>query len=161
MLPELLNQIPPDQEIGSIPADGAYDTCKCHGAIAARQACAVIPPRKNAKLWKPTSDGAIARNDAVKAQRYLGRTVWRRRKRISPSKSLRNQDAFYEPARPIVDDEGLQKASCRNSNPHRCPQPLHGSWLTYYSTRRLRASGVRGKTSFSQFLQQSPEHYEL
>jgi hypothetical protein len=25
-----------------------------------------------------TSAGAIARNDAVKAQRYLGRTVWRR-----------------------------------------------------------------------------------
>jgi hypothetical protein len=38
----------------------------------------VIPPRKNAKLWKPTSAGAIARNDAVNAQRYLGRTLWRR-----------------------------------------------------------------------------------
>ncbi len=25
-----------------------------------------------------TSDGAIARNDAVNAQRYLGRTLWRR-----------------------------------------------------------------------------------
>ncbi len=38
----------------------------------------VIPPRKNAKPWKPTSAGAIARNDAVNAQRYLGRTMWRR-----------------------------------------------------------------------------------
>jgi hypothetical protein len=38
----------------------------------------LIPPRKNAKLWKPTSAGAIARNDAVNAQRYLGRTLWRR-----------------------------------------------------------------------------------
>ena len=37
-----------------------------------------IPPRKNAKPWKPTSDGAIARNDAVNAQRYLGWTLWRR-----------------------------------------------------------------------------------
>ncbi len=78
MLPELLNQIPPDQDIGSVTADGAYDTRKCHEAIAARDAHAVIPPRKNAKPWKPTSDGAIARNDAVNAQRYLGRTVWRR-----------------------------------------------------------------------------------
>jgi hypothetical protein len=25
-----------------------------------------------------TSDGAIARNEAIKAQRYLGRTLWRR-----------------------------------------------------------------------------------
>ncbi len=78
MLPELLSQIPPDQDIGSVTADGAYDTRKCHEAIAARDAHAVIPPRKNAKPWKPASAGAVARNDAVNAQRYLGRTVWRR-----------------------------------------------------------------------------------
>jgi hypothetical protein len=78
MLPDLLNQIPPDQDIGSVTADGAYDTRKCHEAIAARGANAVIPPRKNAKPWKPTSAGAIARNEAVSAQQYLGRTLWRR-----------------------------------------------------------------------------------
>lgn len=64
MLPELLTQIPDDQDIGSVTADGAYDTRKCHDAIAIRNAHAVIPPRKNAKPWKPTSDGAIARNEA-------------------------------------------------------------------------------------------------
>ncbi len=58
--------------------DRAYDTRKCHEAIADRDAHAVIPPRKNAKPWKPTSAGAIARNDAVNAQQYLGRTLWRR-----------------------------------------------------------------------------------
>ena len=47
-------------------------------AIAARDAHAVVPPRKNAKPWKPTRTGEIARNDAVNAQRYLGRTLWRR-----------------------------------------------------------------------------------
>ena len=78
MLPKLLNQILFDQDIGSVTADGAYDTRKCHEAIAARDAHAVVPPRKNAKPWKPTSAGAIARNDAVHAQRYLGRTLWRR-----------------------------------------------------------------------------------
>ncbi|MEP6064342.1 MAG: IS5 family transposase [Paracoccaceae bacterium] len=52
MLPELLNQTPPDQDIGSVTADGAYDTRKCHEAIAARDAHAVIPPRKNAKPWR-------------------------------------------------------------------------------------------------------------
>ena len=71
MLPELLNQILSDQDIGSVTADGAYDTHKCHEAIAARDAHAVVPPRKNAKPWKPTSTGAIARNDAVNALRYL------------------------------------------------------------------------------------------
>ena len=59
MLPELVNQIPSDQDIGRVTADGAYDTRKCHEAIAARDAHAVIPPRKNAKPWKPTSAGAI------------------------------------------------------------------------------------------------------
>lgn len=38
MLPGLLNQIPPDQEIASVTADGAFDTRKCHDAIAARGA---------------------------------------------------------------------------------------------------------------------------
>ncbi len=48
ILPDLLDQIPEDQEIGSVTADGAYDTRKCHDAIADRGAHAVIPPRKNA-----------------------------------------------------------------------------------------------------------------
>ncbi|GLO68680.1 hypothetical protein MACH17_01970 [Phaeobacter inhibens] len=65
MLPDLLEQIPPDQEIATIIADGAYDTRKCHDAIAARNAHAVIPPRKNAKPWKPTSAGAIAHKSPV------------------------------------------------------------------------------------------------
>jgi hypothetical protein len=43
VLPDLENQIPPDQDIGSATADGAYDTRKCHEAIAARDAHAVIP----------------------------------------------------------------------------------------------------------------------
>jgi hypothetical protein len=75
MLPELLNQIPLDQEIDSSTADGAYDTRKCHDAVAERGAAAVIPPRKNAKPW---SAGAFARNEALRVSKYLGRTLWRR-----------------------------------------------------------------------------------
>ncbi|WP_424984561.1 IS5 family transposase [Microbulbifer sp. S227A] len=36
ILPELLDQIAADEQIGSVTADGAYDTRKCHEAIAAR-----------------------------------------------------------------------------------------------------------------------------
>ena len=78
MLPELLKQIPPDQPIASVTADGAFDTRKCHDAIAGRGAHAVIPPRKNAKPWKPDTPGAIARNEALRTSRRLGRTIWRR-----------------------------------------------------------------------------------
>ena len=91
MLPELLAQIPADQDITSVTApshglhanrcratDGAYDTRKCHDAIAERGANAVIPPRKNAKPWKAITAGAVARNEALRASKYLGRALWRR-----------------------------------------------------------------------------------
>ena len=77
VLPDLLSQIPPEQEIGSVTADGAYDTRNCHNAIADRGANAIIPPRKNAKPWKPTTAGAVARNEALRAAKYLGRAIWR------------------------------------------------------------------------------------
>ena len=38
VLPDLLSQIPADEAIGSVTADGAYDTRKCHDAIADRGA---------------------------------------------------------------------------------------------------------------------------
>ena len=78
MLPELLDQIPPDQEIATVTADGAFDTRKCHDAIAARGAAAIIPPRKNATPWKPRTAGAIARNEILLTSKRLGRTIWRR-----------------------------------------------------------------------------------
>ena len=42
ILPDLLNQISSDQETSSVTGDGAYDTRKCHDAISARNANAVI-----------------------------------------------------------------------------------------------------------------------
>jgi len=38
VLPELIGQIPPDQEIASVTVDGAFDPRKCHDAIDARSA---------------------------------------------------------------------------------------------------------------------------
>ena len=66
ILPDLLNQIPEDQDIGSVTADGAYATRKCHDAIADRGAHAVIPPRKNAKPWKTVTAGAASRRDETR-----------------------------------------------------------------------------------------------
>ena len=77
MLPERLDQIPPEQEIGSVTADGAFDTLKCHDAIAARGALAIIPLRKNAKPWKCDTPRAISRNDILRTSKRFGRTIWR------------------------------------------------------------------------------------
>lgn len=78
MLPELLDQIPADRPIDKVSADGAYDTRACHAAIAARDACAVIPARKNARPWLENTPGAQARNEILRTTRRLGRTIWRR-----------------------------------------------------------------------------------
>ena len=46
--------------------------------VPTTRANAVIPPRKNAWPWKLISAGAIAQNEAVRANKYLGRAQWRR-----------------------------------------------------------------------------------
>lgn len=75
--PMLPAQIAADEPIASVCADGAYDTRSCMDAIAARQAVAVIPPRKNASLWKRPSAGSEQRNEAVRACKRFGRSLWR------------------------------------------------------------------------------------
>ncbi len=71
-------RIPANEPIVSVTADGAYDTRGCRDAIANRGADAVIPPRRNAKPWEKDSPGVEARNEALRAIKRLGRTIWRR-----------------------------------------------------------------------------------
>ena len=123
MLPELLDQIPPDQQIASVTApshglqanrcratDGAFDTRKCHDAIAARGAAAIIPPRKNAKPWKPDTAGAIARNEALRASRRFGRTIWRPLSAASCGCACRAMDGA------AITAEATSKQRCTVSN---------------------------------------------
>jgi hypothetical protein len=77
MLPELMGQIPEDEPIASVHADGAYDTRGCHEAIAERGAQAIIPPRSNAQAWQPDTAGARVRNEAVAACQRLGPEIWK------------------------------------------------------------------------------------
>lgn len=77
VLPELLDQIPDRDEIGTVTADGAYDTRRCHTAIIDRQATAIIPIRKNGRPWKRLP-AAIARNRNPARRRHYGRSFWKR-----------------------------------------------------------------------------------
>lgn len=52
MLPDLLAQIPAEEEIATVTADGAYDTRACHDAIATR-------------------------DEILRASKHLGRALWR------------------------------------------------------------------------------------
>jgi hypothetical protein len=78
VLPDLLDQIPEGEEIGTGTADGAYDTRRCHTAIIARQATPIIPIRKNRRLWKEDCPAAMARNETLRATRQYGRAFWKR-----------------------------------------------------------------------------------
>lgn len=77
-LPGLLAQIPTDETILSVGGDGAYDTRDCHAAIAGRGADPVIPVRRNGKPWTQEGPGVDARNEALRAIKRLGRTIWKK-----------------------------------------------------------------------------------
>ena len=76
VLPDLLTQIPVDQPIRTVTADGAYDTRTCHTAIVERGGTAVIPIRKNGRAWK--EDGLCCTKGLMDGlTRPLGRPILR------------------------------------------------------------------------------------
>ena len=89
VLRDLLDQIPPDEQIGTVTGDGAFDTRRCHTAIVDRGGSAVIPIRRNGRLWKEDCSAALAivlgpmadivspRNDILRASKRFGRANWK------------------------------------------------------------------------------------
>lgn len=76
VLPELLDQIPADAPIGVVGDDGAYDTRKCHAAIAARGATPSIPPRDGAAPWSKRTPGAAWLNGVIDVIGQSSRRDW-------------------------------------------------------------------------------------
>lgn len=72
VLPHLLDQIPPDEQIGTVTGDDAFDTRRCHSAILGRGGTAIIPRRKNGRRWREDCPAAKARNEILKATQRLG-----------------------------------------------------------------------------------------
>lgn len=90
VLPDLLNQIPQDEVIGTVTADGVYDTRRCHSAILERGA---IPIRKNGWSWKEDCPAAIASNETLRATRHYASGVLEAMDRIPRPQPNRNEDA--------------------------------------------------------------------
>jgi Transposase DDE domain len=160
MLPELLSQIPPGQETASVTADGAYDTRKCHDAIAERGAHAVILPRKNSKP-KAITAGAVAHNEALRASKYLERALWRRwsgyhrrsraEMKMHSVKLMGQRFMARDFARQVAGVPGL---CCRAERLNRARHPHHQG-------RRIGLSGIRGSPAVSRFVQQIPVDGEI
>jgi len=77
LFPELVSQIPSDEPISTVTADGAYDTRRCHEAVIERGANGIIPIRRNGRAWKADCPAALARNKIFHATRRLGRALWK------------------------------------------------------------------------------------
>ena len=171
VLPERLDQIPKGEEIGSVTADGADDTRRCHTAIIDRKASAIIPIRKNGRKWKEDCPAAIARNDTLRATRHYGRAFWGRafwkcwtgyhvRSRIeakmpSPVRSNR----WHSPARPqsLRGTHRRQRPrppDRRNPYPYRPDEPLQRARHRRDRPRRLTSMRKGAVTPQAAFLQQ-------
>jgi hypothetical protein len=76
-LPDLLRQVP--GEIRQVSADGAYDKRRCYDALAERGAMAVIPPRRDAKIWQhgKCAGAPWQRDENLRAIRRRGRRRWK------------------------------------------------------------------------------------
>src|SRR2546430_3840181 len=76
-LPALLEQVP--GEIHQVSTDGAYDKRQGFDALAARRAMAVIPPRRDAKIWQhgKCAGAPWQRDENLRAIRRRGRRRWK------------------------------------------------------------------------------------
>jgi hypothetical protein len=123
ILPELLGQIPEDERIGTVIADGAYDTRRCHAAIVDRQATPIIPIRKNGCAWKEDCPAAKARNETLRHE-ALRTVVLEALGRIPCSEPRRSEDARHQGLRRTHRRERPRPPNRRDPHPRRPHEPL-------------------------------------
>jgi|GEM_PF-542237 len=158
MLPELLDQIPPEQEIGSVTADGAFDTSKCHDG--------------HRRPWRRRDHPAPQERQAMEA-RHRRSDRWQRSpegietlraghlatmERLSSPKPCRDQDALRETAGPAPDRAGLRSSGRRVPDPCGCAQRLHRDRHTHHGSRRMSPSKKRESPTIRPFVQQSRQN---
>jgi hypothetical protein len=68
-------------KVGGFFGDGAYDKRKTYKTLEKRRIRAIIPPRRNAKIWQHGNSGkrTLSRDAAVREIRRRGRRQWKER----------------------------------------------------------------------------------
>ena len=71
---------PIDREVASAAADGAYDQRKVYRVLGPRTDRILIPPRRNARIWKHGNAAGppLPRDENLRAIRRSGRKAWKR-----------------------------------------------------------------------------------
>ena len=74
---DLLNQTP--NKIDGFHGDGAYDTRDTYETLEKEGIEAIIPPRRNAKIWQHGNSGEkpLSRDAAIREIRRIGRQAWK------------------------------------------------------------------------------------
>src|SRR5512143_1771256 len=77
MVDHLLKPI--DRPLGRAAADGAYDQRKVYRVLEPRTGTILIPPRRNARIWKHGNSAGppLARDENLRAIRRVGRKAWK------------------------------------------------------------------------------------
>jgi len=167
MLPELLDQIPQDQEIASVTADGAFDTRKCHEAIHCPAVHVYMHERGRtrgrshhpAAQERQAMEARHSRRD--RAQRGLACIQTLRpddlatMERLPPPKPRRNQDALRQTAGPASGRAGLRSSGRGVPGQGRHHERLHRPWRTRHRGRGISLSGDRVRPAIRRFVQQS------
>ena len=92
IMPSLLAQLHPEEQIGVISGDGACDTRGVYEASAARGAALVVLPRRNGKPWKVHTTGAVERNESLTCHQALRTPPLETLERLSPAQLGRDGD---------------------------------------------------------------------
>ncbi len=155
MLPKLLEQIPADEILGTVTADGAYDTRTCHAAIAARQATAVIPTRRNGRRRTGDHTGSPGPQRHPASQPPLRPGDLAQLERVPPTKSHRGEDAVHEALGRAALSPNHPPPDRRASDPRRPSQPLHRARNARDGARGIELNGIRDSSASGRVLQQS------
>jgi hypothetical protein len=155
MLPELLDQIAPDQEIGTVTADGAYDTRKCHDAIADRGGGRHHTTAQERQTLEANDGGSTGPQRSVADLEVSGPCAVEAMERISPPKPRRDENALRQTPGPTPRGARIRPSGGRIPNPDCRAQRLHRTGHTRHRGRGMSLSGERGSTAINLFVQQS------
>ena len=77
-VPALLGQV--EEPVSGVGADGSYGRRSVYEELVRRGARAVIPPRRDAKIWRHgnRSGPRLARDENLRRIRQVGRAAWKR-----------------------------------------------------------------------------------
>ena len=143
-LPDLLGQVPEDESIGTVTADGAYDTRRCHAAIAGRGAVPIIPIREARQALEGRRPGSAGPQRDLARHASLRPGVLETVDGIPRPQPDRGQDVLPESVR--REDRRARPRPTDRRDPHPCRphEPLQRPRHRRGRARALKPTG-KGK----------------